>query len=577
MSPRNTLEKVSLAARPDDSLILMGDFNMSEIKWTVSHEFIHAVPSNLENLNTIGSNFLDTLDSNDFIQFNSIPTHSDSILDLVFCNKPNVIVEPAAKSNKSTHEALDVFINIDYELSTQQKRSVYNYKKADFNVILNILSLFHRGNFENFSVHDAFSYFYDVLYAILKDNVPMIEIKPNDYPQWYDHELIKLIKERDKIRSKYVKVGRDKKSIFYHEFSKLRADVKKMQRERYKEYLEDLSSQMQTNPKRFWTYANSTSKNGKLPGSMVYKGTELNTTEAIVNAFNNFFQSVFNKNEYDIPQCSYRDVPCFKIPVITADNVKHHLLNLKRNTSSGYDNLSAFFLVKCADILCMPLATLFNVSIKRGVYPDVLKRNNIIPIHKKEDRNNIENYRGISIEPIIAKLFERVVNDALRKHLKPLIVTEQHGFMPGRSTSSNLSLYVDFISKCLDSRDEVHSIYTDFRKAFDVVPHDLLLLKLYNQFGIQGPMIQWFGSYLSDRYQRVVLNGFSSERTKVLSGVPQGSVLGPTLFLMFINDLPNVLQHSNALLFADDAKCFKKIKSLNDCIDLQSDLNRIFD
>ena len=102
-----------------------------------------------------------------------------------------------------------------------------------------------------------------------------------------------------------------------------------------------------------------------------------------------------------MPQCSYKDVLSFRMPVMTAENVKEHLLNLKRNTYSGYDNLSAFFLVKCADVLCIPLAKLFNLSIKRGICADVLKRNNIIPNHKKDDRYNGENYRGISIEPII--------------------------------------------------------------------------------------------------------------------------------------------------------------------------------
>ena len=568
-----TLQKVSLVARPDDTIIMMGDYNMSGIKWDASEDGVHAIPVNGESMYTIGSNFLDTMDSFELKQFNSLPTHSDSTLDLVFCNKDDVYISAATKSNTSTHEPLEVTIDINYTPPVnKQKRSVYNYKKADFPTILHILSLMYWGNFDNFSVHEAFSHFYDILYAVLKDNVPVIDIKPNDYPIWYSHELIRLIKSRDKVREKFVKHGRDKNSVFYHDFSSLRAEVKRKQKTCYKEYLTDLASQMQINPKRFWGYANSTSKSGKMPTVMHYKGVQLSSTSTIANAFNQFFHSVFNSNAYSLPYCKFINVPMFKISVITAEQVKKHLLSLKRNTSSGYDNVSAFFLIKCADVLCEPLAQLFNLSIKRGVYPDVLKRNNIIPIHKKEDKTGVVNYRGISMEPIIAKLFERIVNDKLRHHLKPLITPEQHGFMPGRSTSSNLACYVDFISNCLDNKHEVHSIYTDFKKAFDVVPHNLLLHKLCNQFGIQGTMLKWFQSYLSDRYQRVLLNGYTSDWTHVLSGVPQGSVLGPTLFLMFINDLPSVLNHSNSLLFADDAKVFKQINCTDDCARLQADI-----
>ena len=123
-----------------------------------------------------------------------------------------------------------------------------------------------------------------------------------------------------------------------------------------------------------------------------------------------------------------------------------------------------------------------------------------------------------------------------------------------RSTTTNLSVYTEVISKCFDHKTQLNSIYTDFSRAFDIVPHNLLLLKMERQFGISNNHLAWFKSYLSNRRQRVVLKGFDSEWVDVTSGVPQGSILGPTLFLMYINDLPDALHHARCLLFADDAK-----------------------
>ena len=144
--------------------------------------------------------------------------------------------------------------------------------------------------------------------------------------------------------------------------------------------------------------------------------------------------------------------------------------------------------------------------------------------------------------------------------------------MPCRSTTTNLAVYSEIITKCLDNKSQLHSIYTDFSRAFDVVPHNLLLTKMERQFGISSNLLSWFKSYLTNRYQRVVLNGYTTDWVSVTSGVPQGSILGPTLFLMYINDLPDVLSHSKCLLFADDAKIFKNIQSVDDCHLLQNDI-----
>ena len=198
------------------------------------------------------------------------------------------------------------------------------------------------------------------------------------------------------------------------------------------------------------------------------------------------------------------------------------------------------------------------MCISTGKYPDLLKRSNITPIYKqKGSKSDIKNYRGISIEPIISKLFQSIIKDHLILHIDKLICDEQHGFLPGRSTASNLVCYNDYISKQLENKSQVHSVYTDFRKAFDVVPHGLLLEKIYCHFRFRNNILSLFENFLCDRYQRVVIEGFESAWTLVTSGVPQGSILGPYLFIMYINDLPRQMKYSNCLLFADDGKFFK--------------------
>ena len=300
--------------------------------------------------------------------------------------------------------------------------------------------------------------------------------------------------------------------------------------------------------------------------------------ESIVKGFNMFFKSVFKTNASTTPFCELRDVPLFDIKPIFCDEMRDTLLGLSPTTSSGYDGIPATFLIKCADQLCYPLTCIFNLCIERGEYPDLLKFNNIVPIYKnKGKKNHIDSYRGISIQPILAKVFESLINKRLQCHLKHLISDDQHGFQPNKSTFTNLAVYTDYLTKALDEKAEVHSIYTDFQKAFDVVPHNLLLLKLKCQFGIQGNMLNLFRSYLTNRYQRVVLNGISSQWVSVTSGVPQGSIIGPKLFIMYVNDLPDQCKNSEKKLFADDSKFYRTIRTIVDCVLLQNDLNNIYE
>lgn len=209
-----------------------------------------------------------------------------------------------------------------------------------------------------------------------------------------------------------------------------------------------------------------------------------------------------------------------------------------------------------------------------GIFPTYWKHSFIIPIFKSGRREEIENYRGICIQSAIPKLLDSLVTEQLYASCKNIIVSNQHGFSKGRSTVTNLLIYHNHIIKALESRFQVDSIYTDFSKAFDRVDLKLLVLKL-QALGVGGTILKWIESFLVGRTQSVKLGNFVSYNIDVFSGVPQGSHCGPVLFILFINDIVSHIKNSEILLFADDIKLYRSIKSTCDATLLQTDLNNL--
>ena len=572
-----------LSKKINDAVILFGDFNQRTIHWTSNGDGTVCV-SNTHELSDISCRFLDIISSCELTQHSIHATCNGNQLDLVFTNDLDVHVDIAEKANTSTHDALEtcISLNADIKSPPTTHRTVYNYKKADWNAILCALSCICWSSlFMNASVDEAFSLFYDLLFATIKDYIPLVKTKGFKFPSWYTGELISLIRDKEKYHKDFIKNGRNKESHYYVNFSLLRSQIKVMQKELHAEFVINIGNSMKNNPKRFWGYVKSVKASGNLPNVMKYNDLTFSTSQDIANAFNIFFKKVFKPKCFmsafiRLKNYIFINVPIFKIPLQTPNGIKKKILEMNPHTCSGHDKLSITVLIKCADILCIPLSMLFNMCVLQGVYPNILKRSNVTPIFKqKGTKDVVDNYRGISIEPVISKLFQSIIKDHLSLHVQKLICNEQHGFLPGKSTVSNLICYSDFISKALDNKTQVHSIYTDYSKAFDIVPHGLLMNKLYCQFGFRDNILRLFESFLNNRFQRIVINGVESAWTQVTSGVPQGSILGPLLFIMYINDLPRELSNSKCLLFADDGKFFKIIKSITDCIHLQNDLDAI--
>ena len=296
-----------------------------------------------------------------------------------------------------------------------------------------------------------------------------------------------------------------------------------------------------------------------------------------VELLNEYFASIFTKeNLVDIPmfnKASYKNA--LNTVDFTEETVYDKLCKLKANKSPGVDGIYPVVPKILANVISKPLSHIFNQSLLYNIVPHDWKLANVTPLFKKGPKNKVSSYRPVSLTSHVCKIIEYILKDNINNHLEQngLIRNSQNGFGAGRSCLTNLLRSMEIATKQVDKGLPVDVVYLDFSKAFDEVPHNCLINKIKTH-GIGCFVANWIESWLRNRYQRVVLNGYMSDWLPVLSGVPQGSVLGLILFIAYINDF-YVNLNRYVLKFADDANVFSEVSSLDKVVILQSDVDKL--
>jgi hypothetical protein len=332
------------------------------------------------------------------------------------------------------------------------------------------------------------------------------------------------------------------------------------------------------NLNRFYKFVNKKLTNNSSIGDIRdSNGCKVSDNRSKCEVFNNYFASVFTNDNNINPLFTDRvDKELVHLNSIdfSPNSVYSILKKMKSSNSCGPDNIPNVFLKNCASTLCLPLSHMFDISFKDGSMPDIWKSASVMPLFKKGSTSDPSNYRPISLTSNICKVMEKMINKGIQEYIfkNKLITSDQHGFLSKRSTCSNLLECTTDWSNNIDKGYYTDIIYFDFRKAFDSVSHPKLISKI-SAYGISGQLLEWLGCFLSKRKQFVKIGNAFSGEVPVTSGVPQGSVLGPTLFLLFINDLCDGLSFDAKVrckLFADDLKIYasRKISSANGTIEV---------
>ena len=428
------------------------------------------------------------------------------------------------------------------------------------------------------SAEELWTNFWRLTSTLMKKYIPtkLISGKKINKP-WINKKIKFLMRCRDKLFRRMRKTKNEKD---VRRFKDCKKAVQKQERQSYWSYTNNIievgdpDSDQQPKQKRFCSYIKSLRKDTTGVAPLKDNGHLFNAPRDKAEILSRQYQSVYTQ---DSPVPEPEGVPYLRMEdfSVTMEGVKKLLHRSNPGKASGPDLIPARLLKECSKDLAPILTTIFNKSLQTGSVPTDWKKANVSAIFKKGQRYDPANYRPVSLTCLCCKLLEHVVVSNMMKHVdQPKILTDcQHGFRTRRSCETQLVTMIHDLTSAMDKGTQIDMIVLDFSKAFDRVPHKRLLQKLHH-YGIRGHLHQWVSDFLTGRTQNVVIEGVTSESAPVVSGVPQGSVLGSLLFLLFINNLPDNLT-SQTRLFADDCIVYRTVRSHEDCSSLQKDLYRL--
>ena len=527
---------------------------------------------------TITTDYISSVMSHGFIPYITRPTriteYTATLIDHLFIRLPHrqmtVPVKAGILFNDMTdHLPIFAFLSIQgiWQGSQRPKVRIFSdtniekFKDRIANINWNHLLNHECGNINC-------SEFYNYIEEIYSDSFPLVYVsrkRRKDKP-WITKGILTSIRHRNKLYRRSIEKPSDFNSVRYKEYRRiLHSCLKGAEGNYYQQLLNDRGNSAKNLWKHFGPILNGSKKHRSHISSLQMDGRKITNNQAIADAFNDFFSNVGSNLDRNIGKHN----TCFRqylkdkvtssfyfAPILESD-VKEEMLRLKVNKASGPDNISPKLIRSCHHVLTKPLALLFNSCITSSTFPDDFKKAKVIPLHKQLEKILVDNYRPISLLNCFSKLFERLIHKQVISflHKHALLYQYQFGFREKHSTTLALIEIIDGIKNNIDKGDTTIGTYLDLKKAFDTVNHPILFKKL-EHYGIRGMALAFFQSYLRNRKQYVSCNNTTSFISTTEYGVPQGSVLGPLLFIIYVNDIVNAVRGIKIRLFADDTALF---------------------
>ena len=573
-------ELLDLSTR-DDSIIVTGDYNLPHLSWTFDVDLNGFIPLNASSEQELA--LTENVVSTGLLQICSLANFNGRILDLAFVNDAHSVelIEPPSSILRTDRHHKPFVLRVDFFAVPEEATEIYefepDFRRCDFDHAAEAL-----GNIDwdaillDQDTNTTTAIFYDVLYEIVRQFVPVRRILRNRTEKlpWWNADLRNRRNTLRKARNKFFRSSTPENKATV---DRLEAEYESLQDSSFRDYLNRVQVDLKENPSSFWKYVKGRKRSSVLPARISLNNTTAENPADAANIFADFFSSVYEtaapaaSAEY-LNTLATHDLQ-YPQPEFSEADVQTALEDVDPSKGAGPDRLPPAFIKQLSASLAKPVSIIFNRSLSEGVFPDDWKIAAITPIHKSGSTTAAENYRPISILSCLPKVFEVLVHKGMYSAAQAVISEFQHGFVKKRSTVSNLMSYVSALNANLEKFKQTDAIYFDFAKAFDKVPHTLIIAKL-NRLGFPRWLTAWIRSYLLSRSGYVRLGGVQSRKFSIPSGVPQGSHLGPLIFILFVNDICDRLQ-SQKLMYADDLKIFRTITSVIDCVALQQDIEII--
>ncbi len=557
---------------PRYNILFVGDMNFPDIIWDKGKGKIKTT----SNFKYIHQDFLNVLHRHNMEQIITAPTHIlGNTLDLVCTNNPAYIHSTEVISpGLSDHYLILVQLQQQVKVFPSLTKKIRLYKRADEIAFSEQLQKTREELGEMSDPELMWNLFAERLAENISQHVPTKEIKSRhaSIPEWFNKRAKKL---RSKERKAYNKAKRTFNDFDAEVYRKTRRESKKeLKTIRQLYYVNRIYQPLKKgNSKPFFKLLNL-GKTKKISCIAIkdehgaLTDDPENCAELLNSFFSRQFQDGFSAMDF---QSVENGTEC---PEISANGIAKLILDLPNGKSPGPDGIRKPDMLVDLATTAECLALIFSASLNSGILPKQWKHANVTPIYKGGDTESTNNYRPISLTSIPCKLMEHIVLHHLNETLDNHLHYRQHGFRRGLSCQTQLCSTFNDLAKSVNDGHTTHALVMDFKKAFDKVPHLLLLQKLQNIPGLDGYLLNWIKDFLSDRQQTVVLNGVSSLSCNVKSGVPQGSVLGPILFLCYINDIVDNLS-CDVSLYADDTLLFQHVDNPADALRFQNNINAV--